>query len=68
MLQTAYKDDAIGKTQRTSLIWKKGKMSIDDKSRSGHPSTSRTDESIEKNCAIVLEDRWWTIEVICRVV
>lgn len=41
--------------------FQKGEMWIDDKFRSGRP-TSRTDENVEKVRAIVLGDRGWAIE------
>ncbi|PNF25395.1 hypothetical protein B7P43_G09782 [Cryptotermes secundus] len=46
MLKTAYKDDAMGKTQVFEWFsrFKNGEMSIDDKPRSGRPSTARTHE------------------------
>lgn len=64
MLKTAYKDDALGKTQVFEWFsrFKKGEMSIDDKPRSGRPSTSRTDENVAKIREIVLEDRRRTID------
>ncbi|KAG8278082.1 hypothetical protein J6590_028908 [Homalodisca vitripennis] len=37
-------------------------MSIEDKPRSGRPSTSRTDENVEKIRELVLTDRRQTIE------
>ncbi|PNF41490.1 hypothetical protein B7P43_G13226 [Cryptotermes secundus] len=47
MLKTAYKDDAMGKTQVFEWFsrFKNGEMSIDDKPRSGRPSTARTHEN-----------------------
>ncbi|PNF15130.1 hypothetical protein B7P43_G15579 [Cryptotermes secundus] len=46
-LKTAYKDDAMGKTQVSEWFshFKNGEMSIDDKPRSGRPSTARTHEN-----------------------
>ncbi|KAJ8948323.1 hypothetical protein NQ318_019307 [Aromia moschata] len=50
MLETAHKDDAMGKTQVYEWFarFKKGDMPIDDKPRSGRPSTARNDENVEK--------------------
>ncbi|KAJ8942258.1 hypothetical protein NQ318_008001 [Aromia moschata] len=49
MLKTAYKDDAMGKTQVYEWFSRfNGDMSIDDKRRSGRPSTARNDENVEK--------------------
>ena len=69
MLKTAYKDSAMGKTQVYQWFsrFKEGEMSIDDKPRSGRPSTSRIDENVEKVHAIVLEDRRRTIEEISKL-
>ncbi|VVC25091.1 Hypothetical protein CINCED_3A016760 [Cinara cedri] len=51
MLKTAYKGDALGKTQVFEWFsrYKSSEMSIDDQARSGCPSTARTDENVEKN-------------------
>lgn len=64
MLNTVYKDGAKGKTQvHEWFSWfKKGELSIHDKPHSGHQSTSRTDENVEKVRARVLEDQRQTIE------
>ncbi|CAK9832778.1 Protein GVQW3 [Anthophora retusa] len=69
MLKTAYKDDAMGKTQ--VFEWfsrlKNSDMSIDDKPRSGRPSTARTHENVEKIREIIEEDRRRTIEEIVEL-
>lgn len=59
MLQTAYEDNAMGKSQVYDWFWrfKKGEILIYDQPRSEHPLTSRTDKNVEKFRAIVLEDR-----------
>ncbi|PNF21355.1 hypothetical protein B7P43_G18073 [Cryptotermes secundus] len=69
MLKTAYKDDAKGKTQEFEWFsrFKNGEMSIDDKPRSGRPSTDRTHENVEKNREIIKEDRRRTIEEIVEL-
>ncbi|KAJ8728590.1 hypothetical protein PYW07_006286 [Mythimna separata] len=69
MLKTAYKDDAIGKTQVFEWFsrFKNGEMSIDDKPRSGRPATARTDENVKKIREIILEDRRRTIEEIVEL-
>ncbi|PNF28484.1 hypothetical protein B7P43_G15225 [Cryptotermes secundus] len=66
MLKTAYKDDAMGKTQVFEWFsrFKNGEMSIDDKPRSGRPSTARTHENVEKIREIIKEDRRRTIEEV----
>lgn len=69
MLKTAYKDDAMGKTQVFEWFsrFKNGDMSIDDKPRSGRPSTARTHENVEKIRAIINEDRRRTIDEIVEL-
>ncbi|PNF13894.1 hypothetical protein B7P43_G10659 [Cryptotermes secundus] len=69
MLKTAYKDDAMGKTQVFQWFsrFKNGEMSIDDKPRSGRPSTARTHENVEKKREIIKEDRRRTIEEIVKL-
>ncbi|PNF19357.1 hypothetical protein B7P43_G06720 [Cryptotermes secundus] len=69
MLKTAYKDDAMGKTQVFEWFsrFKNGEISIDDKPRSGRPSTARTHENVEKIREIMKEDRRRTIEEIVEL-
>ncbi|PNF29210.1 hypothetical protein B7P43_G10794 [Cryptotermes secundus] len=69
MLKTVYKDDAMGKTQVFEWFscFKNGEMSIDDKPRSGRPSTARTHENVEKIREIIKEDRRRTIEEIVEL-
>ena len=56
----------MGKTQVYEWFsrFKNGDMSIQDKPRSGRPSTSRTDENLVKVKEIVLADRRQTIDQI----
>lgn len=44
--------------------FKRGEMSLEDQSRSGRPSTSRTDENIEKIRQKINEDRRLTIDQV----
>ncbi|KOC69241.1 Putative uncharacterized protein FLJ37770 [Habropoda laboriosa] len=67
ILETAYKDDAMGKTQVWFSRFKNGEMSIDDKPRSGRPSTARTHENVEKIREIIEKDRRRTIEEIVEL-
>ena len=69
MLKTAFKNNAMGKTQvfESFSCFKKGKMLIDDQPRSGRSSTARTDENVAKIRQIVLEDRRRTIEEVVEV-
>lgn len=64
MMKTAYKEDALGKTQVYEWFsrFKNGDMTVDDKPRSGRPSTARTDQNVEKIGVLVREDRRRTIE------
>ncbi|PNF32105.1 hypothetical protein B7P43_G03646 [Cryptotermes secundus] len=64
MLQTAYKEAPMSKTQiyAWSFRFKRGEISTDDQSRSGRPSTARTDEDVTEIRQIILEDRRRTID------
>jgi transposase len=59
MLETAYREAALGKTQVYEWFsrFRNGELSLADQPRSGRPSTSRTDEKIARICALILEDR-----------
>uniref|UniRef100_A0A672GPV3 Mos1 transposase HTH domain-containing protein n=1 Tax=Salarias fasciatus TaxID=181472 RepID=A0A672GPV3_SALFA len=59
LLQQAYKDDALGKTQVHEWFgrFKKGQMSIEDQPKSGQPSTSRTAEIVGEIEVAVMADR-----------
>ncbi|XP_068250336.1 protein GVQW3-like [Palaemon carinicauda] len=63
MLQTAYKDVVMRKTQVFEWFerFKSGQMSLEDQPRSG-PSSSRTDENIMKIHELILEDLRRTID------
>ena len=69
MLQTAYKDVAMSKTQVYEWFarFKNGQMSLEDKPRSGRPSTSRTDENITKIHELIMEDRRRTIDELVNL-
>ncbi|XP_029941109.1 uncharacterized protein LOC115383163 isoform X4 [Salarias fasciatus] len=66
MIQTAYKDEALGRSQVFEWYgrFKSGQMSIEDSPRSGRPSTSRTEENVRKIEAVVMADRRRTIDEI----
>ncbi|XP_027851471.2 protein GVQW3-like [Aphis gossypii] len=68
MLKTAYKGDALGKTQVFEWFsrFKSGEMSIEDQARSGRPSTSLTDKNVKNIHKINLEDRRKTIEEVAE--
>ena len=63
MLKKAYKADALGKIKmfEKSFRYKRNETSINDKRCSSDPSTSRSDENVDKIHEIVLEDRRRTI-------
>jgi len=50
MLQKAFKEEALSRTQVFEWFarFKRGEMSAEDNPHSGHPSTSCTDENVEK--------------------
>lgn len=66
MLTVAYGDSTMSKTQAYEWYkeFKAGRTVVDDLPRSGRPSTSVTDENIEKVKKIVLEDRRVSIREI----
>ncbi|GFG29188.1 hypothetical protein Cfor_05006 [Coptotermes formosanus] len=69
MLKEAFKDEAMGKTQVYEWFnpFKRGEMSVEDQLRSGGPSTSRSDENVEKVRQAVLEDRRPAIDEITEI-
>jgi len=64
MLETAYKEAALRKTQVYEWFprFRNGELSLADQPRSGRPSTSRTDENIVIIRELILEDRRRTID------
>ena len=50
MLTEAYTDDVMSRTQVYEWYhrFKRGQMSVDDEPRAGRPSTSHTNENVEK--------------------
>ncbi|PNF39254.1 hypothetical protein B7P43_G16959 [Cryptotermes secundus] len=62
------KPDITGQQVASFDFWhRNGEMSIDDKPRSGRPSTARTHENVEKIRGIIKEDRRRTIEEIVEL-
>jgi len=59
MLQKAFKEEALSRTQVFEWFarFKRGEMSVEDRLHSGRPSTSRTDENVEKIREKLNEDR-----------
>jgi len=50
MLQKAFEEEVLSCTQviKWFVRFKRGEMSVEDHPHSGHPSTSLTDENVEK--------------------
>uniref|UniRef100_A0A672I955 Mos1 transposase HTH domain-containing protein n=1 Tax=Salarias fasciatus TaxID=181472 RepID=A0A672I955_SALFA len=66
LLQQAYKDDALGKTQVYEWFgwFKKDQMSIEGQPKSGRPSTSRTAAVVREIEVAVMADRRRSIEEV----
>jgi transposase len=58
ILETAYKEAALGKTQVYEWFshFRNGELSLADQPRSGQPSAFRTDENIARIHKLMLED------------
>ena len=69
MLKTAYGDAALSKTRVYEWFshFKNGEMSIKDQLRPGRPATSRSDKNVDKNNALIREDRRRTIDQLCEM-
>ena len=69
MLKIAYGDNALSKTRVYEWFssFKEGEMSIDDKPRSGRPSTAKTEDNVQKINSLVREDRRRTIYQLCKL-
>jgi transposase len=59
MLETAYTEAALGKTQVYEWYsrFMNGEVSLADQPRPGRPSTSRTNENMARIRELILEDR-----------
>ena len=66
MLQKAFKEKALSPTQVFEwYAWfKRGEMSAEDHPHSGRPSTSRTDENVEKIQEKINKGRRYTTDEI----
>uniref|UniRef100_A0A672HAL3 Mos1 transposase HTH domain-containing protein n=1 Tax=Salarias fasciatus TaxID=181472 RepID=A0A672HAL3_SALFA len=66
MVQEAYKDGALGRTQVFEWYgrFKRGEMSTEDQPRSGRPASSRPQEKIREVEAMVLADRRRTVREV----
>jgi len=69
MLQKAFKEEALSHTQvfEWSAWFKRGEMSVEDHPHSGCPSTSRSDDNVEKIRQKFNKDRQYTIDKISEV-
>ena len=63
MLKSVYGDNVV--TLKTVYKWyerfKSGNESVEDEQRSGRPSTSKTDENVQKVAKLVRSDRRMTV-------
>jgi len=59
MLREGLKEEALSQARVCEWFsqFKRGDMSLEDQPRSGHPSTSRTDENIKKIHDAIMFDR-----------
>ncbi|KAG5310893.1 MOS1T transposase, partial [Acromyrmex insinuator] len=75
MLQEAFKDDCISRSQsgRWHKVFKEeggpggikeGREEVADEPRSGHPTTARTDENVNRVCEVLRSDRQLSIQYI----
>jgi transposase len=71
MLETAYREAALGKTQVYKWFsrFRNGELSLADQLRSGRPSTSPTDKNIARIRELMLEDHqnsFLTVKLLTR--
>ena len=66
LLQEVYGDDAMSKTPlfEWHRRFKEGREEVENNHRSGRPSTSRTDENVERVRQKVRSDRRLTVRII----
>ncbi|EGI61317.1 FLJ37770-like protein [Acromyrmex echinatior] len=66
ILQEAFKDDCISRSQsgRWHKPFKEGREEIADEPRSGCPTTTRTDENVNRVCEVLRSDRRLSIQYI----
>lgn len=70
MLREAFEEHSLNRTQVFEWYarFKAGRTSLEDDHRSGRPSTSKTDENVEKIRQLIHEDRRQTIHDLCTSV
>ena len=70
VLQKVFKEEALSRTQVFEWFagFKKEEMSVEVHPHSGRPSTSRSDENVEKSRQKINEDRRYTIDEISEAV
>ncbi|UYV69510.1 hypothetical protein LAZ67_6003859 [Cordylochernes scorpioides] len=66
MLQKAFKDDCISRSQSGKLhkAFKEGREEVADEPRSGRPTTARTDEDVDRVLEVLRTDRRLSIQQI----
>ena len=64
MLREAFKEEALSQARVYEWFsrFKRGDMSLEDQPRSGCPSTSRTDENVQKIRNVIMFDHCRTID------
>jgi hypothetical protein len=66
LLQKAYGSDSLSRP--TTFEWfeqfREGRESLEDDERSGRPTTSRNEQTIEKVCQLVMQDRHVTLRML----
>ena len=64
MLREAFKEESLGQSRVYGWFsrFKRGDMSLENQTRSGRPSTNRTDENIQKIRDAIMFDRRRTID------
>jgi len=69
MIEEAFKDKAMGKTQVYEWFncFKWTEIFVEDQPHCGHHTVSKTDENVEKVLQTVLRDRRRTIDEISEV-
>ena len=68
MLKVAFKDNAMSQAQvyQWHKRFREGREDVNDDDRSGRPSTSKTDESVEKVRKILTGDRRLSVRMIAE--